>query len=149
MDRVFKHALLEFKDNLVATYSIVETRGSALKYKDLIGNFLHVMETVCAREGSTLSITMGVNAFRGFMDEFMSQHETDKARTKRKKDKKRKVNKRYDWRNEIDTYRLLEAKVPPSHPHHTCSGRMMWMVGVSCLLLLNSIILPSERKGRS
>lgn len=69
----------------------METRGSALKYKDLIGNFLHVMETVCAREGSTLSITMGVNAFRGFMDEFMSQHDTDKARTKRKKDKKRKV----------------------------------------------------------
>lgn len=88
---MFKHALREFKDNLVATYSVVETRGSALKYKDLIGNFLHVMETVCAREGSTLSITMGVNAFRGFMDEFMSQHETDKARTKRKKDKKRKV----------------------------------------------------------
>lgn len=92
VDRVFKHALREFKDNLVATYSVVETRGSALKYKDLIGNFLHVMETVCAREGSTLSITMGVNAFRGFMDEFMSQHETDKARTKRKKDKKRKVS---------------------------------------------------------
>lgn len=89
---MFKHALREFKDNLVATYSVVETRGSALKYKDLIGNFLHVMETVCAREGSTLSITMGVNAFRGFMDEFMSQHETDKARTKRKKDKKRKVS---------------------------------------------------------
>lgn len=63
-----------------------------MKYKDLIGNFLHVMETVCAREGSTLSITMGVNAFRGFMDEFMSQHDTDKARTKRKKDKKRKVS---------------------------------------------------------
>ncbi|CAG9133166.1 unnamed protein product [Plutella xylostella] len=41
-----------------------------------------------------LSITMGVNAFRGFMDEFMSQHDTEKARTKRKKDKKRKsVNK--------------------------------------------------------
>lgn len=76
----------------MASYSIVETRGSALKYKDLIGNFLHVMETVCAREGSTLSITMGVNAFRGFMDEFMSQHDTDKARTKRKKDKKRKVS---------------------------------------------------------
>lgn len=92
VDRVFKHALREFKDNLVATYSVVETRGSALKYKDLIGNFLHVMETVCAREGSTLSITMGVNAFRGFMDEFMSQHDTDKARTKRKKDKKRKVS---------------------------------------------------------
>lgn len=92
VDRVFKDALLEFKDNLVATYSIVETGGSALKYKDLIGNFLHVMETVCAREGSTLSITMGVNAFRGFMDEFMSQHDTNKARTKQKKDKKRKVS---------------------------------------------------------
>ncbi|VVC86801.1 unnamed protein product [Leptidea sinapis] len=92
VDRVFKHALREFKENLVPTYSVVETRGSALKYKDLIGNFLHIMQTVCAREGSAFSITMGVNAFRGYMDEFMSQHETDKARTKRKKDKKRKVS---------------------------------------------------------
>lgn len=92
VDRVFKHALKEFKDNLIATYSVVLTRGSALKYKDLIGNFLHVMETVCAREGSTLSITMGVNAFRGFMDEFMTHHDTEKARTKRKKDKKGKTD---------------------------------------------------------
>lgn len=87
---MFKHALREFKDNLVASYSVVQTAGSALKYKDLIGNFHHVMETVSARQGSTLSITMGVNAFRGFLNEFMSQHDTMKAKTKRKKDKKNK-----------------------------------------------------------
>ncbi|XP_041980868.1 unconventional myosin-IXAa-like isoform X2 [Aricia agestis] len=122
VDRVFKHALREFKDNLVATYSVVQTRGSALKYKDLIGNFLHVMETVCAREGSTLSITMGVNAFRGFMDEFMSQHETDKARTKRKKDKKRKVEDLI--KHEGHTFYLSMINIPTEC--EVCKTFFMW-----------------------
>lgn len=95
MDRLFKHALKEFKDNLVATYSIVNKQGSALKYKDLIANFHHVMETVCkeGNQADTFPVTMCVNAFRGFMDEFMnSRQEVDKtSKTKRKKDKKRKV----------------------------------------------------------
>lgn len=44
VDRVFKQALREFKDNLVATYSVANRHGDTLniKYKDLIGNFIHV-----------------------------------------------------------------------------------------------------------
>nr|XP_049702444.1 unconventional myosin-IXa isoform X4 [Helicoverpa armigera] len=140
VDRVFKHALLEFKDNLVATYSIVETRGSALKYKDLIGNFLHVMETVCAREGSTLSITMGVNAFRGFMDEFMSQHETDKARTKRKKDKKRKVDDPIQYKGH--TFILSMINIPTEC--EICKTFFMWPIERS--LICQTCKLASHKK---
>ncbi|XP_026741081.1 unconventional myosin-IXa-like isoform X3 [Trichoplusia ni] len=140
VDRVFKHALLEFKDNLVATYSIVETRGSALKYKDLIGNFLHVMETVCAREGSTLSITMGVNAFRGFMDEFMSQHETDKARTKRKKDKKRKVDDPIQYKGH--TFILSMINIPTEC--EICKTFFMWPIERS--LICQTCRLASHKK---
>ncbi|XP_026326253.1 unconventional myosin-IXa-like isoform X3 [Hyposmocoma kahamanoa] len=140
VDRVFKHALREFKDNLVATYSVVETRGSALKYKDLIGNFLHVMETVCAREGSTLSITMGVNAFRGFMDEFMSQHETDKARTKRKKDKKRKVDDPIQFKNH--TFILSMINIPTEC--EVCKTFFMWPIERS--LICQSCKLVSHKK---
>ncbi|XP_045501467.1 unconventional myosin-IXAa-like isoform X2 [Colias croceus] len=146
VDRVFKHALREFKDNLVATYSVVETRGSALKYKDLIGNFLHVMETVCAREGSTLSITMGVNAFRGFMDEFMSQHETDKARTKRKKDKKRKLSLRLQVDEPIQymghTFILSMINIPTEC--EICKTFFMWPIERS--LICQTCKLASHKK---
>ncbi|CAG9566199.1 unnamed protein product [Danaus chrysippus] len=140
VDRVFKHALREFKDNLVATYSVVETRGSALKYKDLIGNFLHVMETVCAREGSTLSITMGVNAFRGFMDEFMSQHETDKARTKRKKDKKRKLDDPIQYKGH--NFILTMINIPTEC--EICKTFFMWPIERS--LICQTCRLASHKK---
>ncbi|XP_013140302.1 PREDICTED: unconventional myosin-IXa-like [Papilio polytes] len=140
VDRVFKHALREFKDNLVATYSVVETRGSALKYKDLIGNFLHVMETVCAREGSTLSITMGVNAFRGFMDEFMTHHDTDKTRTKRKKDKKRKVDEPIQYKGH--TFILCMINIPTEC--EICKTFFMWPIERS--LICQSCKLTSHKK---
>ncbi|KAG8223100.1 hypothetical protein J437_LFUL002048 [Ladona fulva] len=97
VDRVFKQALREFKDNLVATYSIVNKQGAEalnIKYKDLIANFLHVMETVCNQDNARedFPVTMGVNAFRGFMNEFMNLNRLDeKPKAKRKKEKKRKM----------------------------------------------------------
>ncbi|KAI5696042.1 hypothetical protein M8J75_007275 [Diaphorina citri] len=54
VDRVFKQALREFKDNLVATYSVAvnqnQTEKLNIKYKDLIVNFLQVMQTVSHQE---------------------------------------------------------------------------------------------------
>ncbi|XP_050676154.1 unconventional myosin-IXAa-like [Leptidea sinapis] len=140
VDRVFKHALREFKENLVPTYSVVETRGSALKYKDLIGNFLHIMQTVCAREGSAFSITMGVNAFRGYMDEFMSQHETDKARTKRKKDKKRKVDEPIQYKGH--TFVLSMINIPTEC--EICKTFFMWPIERS--LICQTCKLASHKK---
>ncbi|KAL1117615.1 hypothetical protein AAG570_003930 [Ranatra chinensis] len=99
VDRVFKQALREFKDNLVATYSVVNKQGPEvlnIKYKDLIANFVHVIETVCHQEQTRADfpVTMGVNAFRGFLNEFMAltriEHEKP-SKTKRKKQKKRKT----------------------------------------------------------
>lgn len=97
VDRVFKQALREFKDNLVQFYSTANKHGFeslSIKYKDLITNFVQAMETVCQRENKDedFPVTMGVNAFRGFMNEFMSSRaEAEKpSKTKRKKEKKRK-----------------------------------------------------------
>ncbi|XP_021704906.1 unconventional myosin-IXa isoform X4 [Aedes aegypti] len=91
-DRVFKQALREFKDNLVAQYSVAHKQNSDLlniKYRDLIANFEQVIETTSGRNND-FPLTMGVNAFRGFMNEFMNSRETEKPKAKRKKDKKRK-----------------------------------------------------------
>jgi myosin-9 len=92
VDRVFKQALREFKDNLVAQYSIAHKQNSDtlnIKYRDLITNFEQVIENACGKTDD-FPKTMGVNAFRGFMNEFMNSRETEKPKLKRKKDKKRK-----------------------------------------------------------
>lgn len=94
VDRVFKQALREFKDNLVAQYSIANKQNTEvlnIKYRDLIANFEQVMETCCGDKKDDFPLTMGVNAFRGFMNEFMNSRETEKPKAKRKKDKKRKI----------------------------------------------------------
>lgn len=88
VDRVFKQALREFKDNLVAQYSVANKQKADslnIKYRDLISNFETVMDTCGSKDN--FPHTMGVNAFRGFMNEFMSS--TEKPKAKRKKDKKR------------------------------------------------------------
>lgn len=110
VDRVFEQTLTEFKSNLLSTYSIATKQNTVnVKYKDLIANFLQVsfqhltliqikmfrkkvMETVCQREkkSSDFPVTMGVNAFRGFLNEFMAQNKPEeKPKEKRKKEKKR------------------------------------------------------------
>lgn len=103
VDRVFKQALREFKDNLVAQYSIAHKQNSDglnIKYRDLITNFEHVMETCCGPKDD-FPLTMGVNAFRGFMNEFMSSREAEKPKAKRKKDKRRKVEEHTSYNGEF------------------------------------------------
>lgn len=103
VDRVFKQALREFKDNLVAQYSVAHKQNSDtlnIKYRDLITNFEQVIETACGKTDD-FPKTMGVNAFRGFMNEFMNSRETDKPKTKRKKDKKRKADEQTPFNGEL------------------------------------------------
>lgn len=57
---------------------------------------LQVMETVCVQEQTKADfpVTMGVNAFRGFLNEFMALTRVEQVKphkAKRKKEKKRKM----------------------------------------------------------
>lgn len=137
VDRVFKQALREFKDNLVATYSVVNKQGLEslnIKYKDLIANFLHVMETVCHQEQKEedFPVTMGVNAFRGFMNEFMtSRSEPEKpSKTKRKKEKKRKIEDPISFSGH--SFVLTIINIPTAC--EICSSFFMWPIerGLVC-----------------
>ncbi|XP_070489965.1 unconventional myosin-IXb-like isoform X3 [Chironomus tepperi] len=99
VDRVFKKALREFKTNLVAQYSVANKHNSDslnIKYRDLIANFEQVIETACGKTDD-FPKTMGVNAFRGFMNEFMSSREAEKPKMKRKKEKKRKADEQITY----------------------------------------------------
>uniref|UniRef100_A0A1B6CWZ1 Unconventional myosin-IXb-like n=2 Tax=Clastoptera arizonana TaxID=38151 RepID=A0A1B6CWZ1_9HEMI len=130
VDRVFKQALREFKDNLVATYSVVNKQGPEalnIKYKDLIANFLHVMETVCHQEQTRADfpVTMGVNAFRGFMNEFMALTRVEQVKpqkTKRKKEKKRKVEDLI--KHARHTFQLTIINIPTAC--EICTSFFMW-----------------------
>lgn len=137
VDRVFKQALREFKDNLVATYSVVNKQGFEslnIKYKDLIANFLHVMETVCHQEQKKedFPVTMGVNAFRGFMNEFMtSRTEAEKpSKTKRKKEKKRKLEDPISFAGH--SFVLTIINIPTAC--EICNSFFMWPIerGLVC-----------------
>ncbi|CAH2210143.1 jg25488, partial [Pararge aegeria aegeria] len=83
---------------------------------------------------------MGVNAFRGFMDEFMSQHETDKARTKRKKDKKRKVDDPIQYKGH--TFILSMINIPTEC--EICKTFFMWPIERS--LICQTCRLASHKK---
>ncbi|XP_026278963.1 unconventional myosin-IXb isoform X5 [Frankliniella occidentalis] len=141
VDRVFKQALREFKDNLVATYSVVNKQGPEtlnIKYKDLIANFMHVMETVCNQENTRedFPVTMGVNAFRGFMNEFMNRSITEKEKPgrKRKKEKDKDKKRRGDEpiRHGGHTFMLTIINIPTAC--EVCSSFFMWPIerGLVC-----------------
>ncbi|KAF5301534.1 hypothetical protein FQR65_LT08838 [Abscondita terminalis] len=137
VDRVFKQALREFKDNLVQFYSTANKHGFEglnIKYKDLITNFMQAMETVCQRErkDEDFPVTMGVNAFRGFMNEFMSSRtEAEKpSKTKRKKEKKRKGDEPIKFAGH--RFVLTIINIPTAC--EICSSFFMWPIerGLVC-----------------
>ncbi|XP_025992443.1 unconventional myosin-IXa isoform X4 [Solenopsis invicta] len=138
VDRVFKQALRKFKDDLVITYSVAIQQGveGNIKYTDLIANFLHVMETVCKQENTRedFPVTMGVNAFRGFMNEFMAMIKTEalekQSKSKRKKEKKRKQEE--PIRHGSHMFQLTIINIPTAC--EVCTSFFMWPIerGLVC-----------------
>ncbi|XP_034943803.1 unconventional myosin-IXa-like isoform X2 [Chelonus insularis] len=138
VDRVFKQALRKFKDDLVITYSVVNQGGveGNIKYTDLIANFLHVMETVCKQENTRedFPVTMGVNAFRGFMNEFMTQVKPEaldkQSKSKRKKEKKRKQEEPIKHGSHM--FQLTIINIPTAC--EVCTSFFMWPIerGLVC-----------------
>jgi len=133
VDRMFRQALREFKDNLVATYSIANRQGDSLniKYKDLISNFTQVIKTVCNSNNvqDFSSVTMGVNAFRGFMNEFMvdQQQPVERPRDKKAKKKEKKRGKVEDSIVYNGHYFLLTIINIPT-ACEVCSSFFLWPI---------------------
>lgn len=137
VDRVFKQALRKFKDDLVITYSVAIQQGVGnIKYTDLIANFLQAMETVCKQENTSedFPVTMGVNAFRGFMNEFMTMVKNEalekQSKSKRKKDKKRKQEEPVLHGNHL--FHLTIINIPTAC--EVCTSFFMWPIerGLVC-----------------
>ncbi|KAJ1362932.1 hypothetical protein KIN20_022659 [Parelaphostrongylus tenuis] len=71
VDALFKKSLREFHMELIGYEAVLSEERAVLKYHDLITTFEGVLTKVCKEEAVSFPTTLGVNAFRGFLNEFM------------------------------------------------------------------------------
>ncbi|XP_077988957.1 unconventional myosin-IXb-like isoform X2 [Glandiceps talaboti] len=94
VDIVFKKAMQEYRRTLISTYSVAMQDGQpiCLMYKDLISNFEKVLEHISRKENTSAQfpIIMGVNAFRGYLDEFIQIYKPSEQQVKKQPKKKKK-----------------------------------------------------------
>jgi len=73
VDALFKKSLKEFHMELIGYEAVLTEDKTNLKYRDLITTFEGLLTKVCAQEHVVFPTILGVNAFRGFLNEFMQQ----------------------------------------------------------------------------
>ncbi|KAL3997136.1 Myosin head (motor domain) family protein [Acanthocheilonema viteae] len=83
IDAIFKKAFKEFHMEIIGYQAVVTENKTMLKYHDLITIFEGSLTKVSAQEQVTFPTTLGVNAFRGFLNEFL--HEQIKMKKSSKK----------------------------------------------------------------
>uniref|UniRef100_A0A0K0EKS2 Myosin motor domain-containing protein n=1 Tax=Strongyloides stercoralis TaxID=6248 RepID=A0A0K0EKS2_STRER len=83
IDAIFKQSLREFHMELIGYEAVLQEDGNVLKYHNMITTFDGLLTKVSNREGVSFPTTLGVNAFRGFLNEFIQ--EQDKRRSVSKK----------------------------------------------------------------
>ncbi|KAK4018446.1 putative Myosin-IXa [Daphnia magna] len=95
-DRVFLSALRELRGSLISAYGVASCHGGEeenpairLTYRDLIANFSKIVESV-SRDDTKFPKTLVVNAFRGYLNEFVVQQRTDDKENRAKGGKRRK-----------------------------------------------------------
>ncbi|VDK70855.1 unnamed protein product [Litomosoides sigmodontis] len=83
IDAIFKKAFKEFHMEIIGYEAVVSENRTMLKYHDLITIFEGSLTKVSAQEQVTFPTTLGVNAFRGFLNEFL--HEQTKMKKSSRK----------------------------------------------------------------
>ncbi|RWS29857.1 unconventional myosin-IXa-like isoform X2 [Leptotrombidium deliense] len=135
VDIVFSIALKEFKSNLISTYSVASHEGNLhITYENLINHFGQVIFNVCQKEKTFKSfpVIMGVNAFRGFLDEFRNlsaKYPLEDKRTKQKAVKRKRQKKKENREETIvkcgHKFSAVVANIPTVC--EVCSS-LMWLM---------------------
>ncbi|CAL2029784.1 unnamed protein product [Caenorhabditis brenneri] len=93
VDAVFKKSLKAFHMELLGYEAVLSVEQSVLKYRDVITMFEGLLTKTCKEENVSFPTTLGVNAFRGFLNEFM-HIQSKKKRGKEKSSMIKKVGKK-------------------------------------------------------
>ncbi|XP_030832598.1 unconventional myosin-IXAa isoform X3 [Strongylocentrotus purpuratus] len=131
VDVVFKKALKKFRENLISTYSVTLHDGNAvnLQYRHLMSNFEKVLSIVAKQyeeaNNTTFPLTLGINAFRGFLDEFMHQYKPSDNRKKVKEPKRKKEKKEETFEHLGHKFLSIQLGI-----HTACElcGNFLWLM---------------------
>ncbi|XP_041464110.1 unconventional myosin-IXAa-like isoform X3 [Lytechinus variegatus] len=130
VDAVFKKALKKFKENLISTYSVTLHDGNVnLQYRHLMSNFEQVLSIVAKQyedaNNTTFPLTLGINAFRGFLDEFMHQYKPSDNRKKVKEPKRKKEKKEEVFEHAGHKFLSVQLGIPTAC--ETCTN-FLWLM---------------------
>jgi myosin-9 len=73
VDAIFKKSLREFHMELIGSEAVIDEEHTVLHYRDLISTFEGLLIKMCNLQNVQFPTNLGVNAFRGFLNEFMQQ----------------------------------------------------------------------------
>ncbi|ELU02859.1 hypothetical protein CAPTEDRAFT_226894 [Capitella teleta] len=135
-DVVFKGALREFHSDLITKVSIARPESFVeLRYKDLMAGFEGVLKARAVQEGAgqAFPATVGINAFRGFLDDFHKRKENNEL--PEVKVKKAKKKKQKDTTIEILDHKFIVVQFSIATYCELCSSSI-WMIekGLVCHL---------------
>ncbi|KAI1717345.1 rhoGAP domain-containing protein [Ditylenchus destructor] len=125
VDAVFKRSLREFHMELIGMEAVL-TEGNVLKYRDLIATFESLLVKMCNQEKVVFPTTLGVNAFRGFLNEFMQQR--GKRKSSRRKSNLIKNVRKKRRRSDVTLHNNHRFKVDFVHVPTYCEicNQFMW-----------------------
>uniref|UniRef100_A0A8C5AJA7 Myosin IXA n=1 Tax=Gadus morhua TaxID=8049 RepID=A0A8C5AJA7_GADMO len=140
VDVVFKKALKEFRLNIFNSYStaLAMDDGKSIRYKDLHALFEQILEKTMRqeqRDWRESPVTVWVNTFKVFLDEFMTEYKTlDSMQSKQmpKVERKKRRKKDADIVEEHNghVFKSTQYSIPTYCEY--CSS-LIWMMDRACV----------------
>ncbi|CAH1796283.1 unnamed protein product [Owenia fusiformis] len=141
-DRVFKATLKEIQSVIITKTSIaMQVIDESLNYRDLMISFENSLRSKMLEEGSSAELEiMGINAFRGFLDEFNRKKENREFKELKKDNRTRNEAKQWkkDKKKKDQIYEHLGHKFSTVqfniHTYCEVCSSLLWMMekGYSC-----------------
>ncbi|KAM9366319.1 unconventional myosin-IXAa [Symphorus nematophorus] len=143
VDVVFKKALKEFRLNIFNSYStaLAMDDGKSIRYKDLYALFEHILEKTMRqeqRDWRESPVTVWVNTFKVFLDEFMTEYKPlDSTLSKQvpKPERKKRRKKDTDIVEEHNGHIFKSTQYSIPTYCEFCSS-LIWMMDRACVCKL-------------
>uniref|UniRef100_A0A8C4NSB4 Myosin IXA n=1 Tax=Dicentrarchus labrax TaxID=13489 RepID=A0A8C4NSB4_DICLA len=139
VDVVFKKALKEFRLNIFNSYStaLAMDDGKSIRYKDLYALFEHILEKTMRqeqRDWRESPVTVWVNTFKVFLDEFMTEYKpldtTISKVPKPERKKRRKKDTDIVEEHNGHIFKSTQYSIPTYCEY--CSS-LIWMMDRACV----------------